>query len=486
MKIKIGTYTGTGVAQDILLSFNPDVVITYGSNQSDHMFCTDKMPAGQAAYYINADGLIANTITIGIGKFTVGTSWEVNRSGETYYYMALGKDTANDLHTFTATMLGDSVDMTLSGFGFAPAYTVVKRASASLSFFKFAGMSGTKSFQFNTSGTVNTGIKSFTSDGLVFGSGLTATTDIIYGFALKAVAGKIEVGSYTASATPVDNTTINLVSGTLTPVYMLIRAEASAGPIIRYGTTGDASFLHTQGGTPATTPDYIQQMNAGNFQLGYNSTDPRVQVASALHWYLAIGDTVSEPTIVAITKNTEMTIACHAPTIRTSNPVTVKLRPIIAFISMGRLLSRTIAPDAAPAPVLATYGLPVGYSNVAASRGTKINLKIEQGKRFQWDFYLYDTLDEDTMLPVDITKYTTAKVQFRDSIGGNILFAGDHSAAIFIDHSNKRVSLIVGATISEAWTWRAAVYDIELIGSNSDEVLGVAKGTVRVNPEVTR
>ena len=79
-RIDVGTYTGTGSARDINLSFTPNTFLL-GIN----IFKNSSMSGS----YANLNGTqYSNMITIGTNKVTVDTY--ANSNGTVYYYVALG------------------------------------------------------------------------------------------------------------------------------------------------------------------------------------------------------------------------------------------------------------------------------------------------------------------------------------------------------------------------------------------------------------
>lgn len=88
--------------------------------------------------------------------------------------------------------------------------------------------------------------------------------------------------------------------------------------------------------------------------------------------------------------------------------------------------------------------------------------------------------------PLDLTGYT-ARMQVRQSVGSEqiLLELTTEDGGIAIDAATGTITLQVSATDSAAFTWRAGVYDLELIDTGG-AVTRLASGAVTVCPEVTR
>ena len=114
-------------------------------------------------------------------------------------------------------------------------------------------------------------------------------------------------------------------------------------------------------------------------------------------------------------------------------------------------------------------------------QGGKVTLEIAQGATFQFDFYF---TDKDGAI-VDLTGYT-GRCQFRESIeAADVLYDSTTSGDITITGAAGKVTLLIPVAVTTAWTWRSAVYDLELVASDG-KVTRLVKGRVKVDPEVTR
>lgn len=111
----------------------------------------------------------------------------------------------------------------------------------------------------------------------------------------------------------------------------------------------------------------------------------------------------------------------------------------------------------------------------------KENLSIDQGVTYKHRFDYVDT----TNTPIDISGYT-ARMQIRESVDDTVtVYDSTVGSDIEIDGPNGTVTLTIPATTTEAFTFSAGVYDIEIVSSQS-EVIRLVEGRVKIRPEVTR
>lgn len=91
--------------------------------------------------------------------------------------------------------------------------------------------------------------------------------------------------------------------------------------------------------------------------------------------------------------------------------------------------------------------------------------------------------------PVDLTGYT-ARMKIKDKVGGTVLASTDaldapkNVLAIAIDNATKTITLSIPATATDDFTWKAGVYDLEMV-SASGVVTAILSGKVSVTKEVT-
>lgn len=104
---------------------------------------------------------------------------------------------------------------------------------------------------------------------------------------------------------------------------------------------------------------------------------------------------------------------------------------------------------------------------------TTTNLTIEQGTTFSHGWAV--TYNGD---PIDDT--WTVAAQARAGYASAVL----HEFAATVNEDGS-VVIAVEPEESSAWSWRTAIYDVE-VTSPDDVVLRVANGRISVSPEVTR
>lgn len=113
--------------------------------------------------------------------------------------------------------------------------------------------------------------------------------------------------------------------------------------------------------------------------------------------------------------------------------------------------------------------------------GDKVKLSIPQGTTYVATFNYTDK----TGVAIPLTGYT-ARCQFRGAIDDvTPLYNSETLGDITITPLTGSVVLKIPAAVTTAWTWRSAVYDLELVASDGS-VTRLVRGSVRVSPEITR
>lgn len=86
--------------------------------------------------------------------------------------------------------------------------------------------------------------------------------------------------------------------------------------------------------------------------------------------------------------------------------------------------------------------------------------------------------------PVNLTGYT-ARMEIRDKYAGVLLYRLDTIAGtMLIDGPNGAISFEIPVSVTALWTWRNAVYDVELVDA-AGRVTRLLQGTISLSPEVT-
>lgn len=114
----------------------------------------------------------------------------------------------------------------------------------------------------------------------------------------------------------------------------------------------------------------------------------------------------------------------------------------------------------------------------------KVTLYIEQGTSWSIVFPIVDANGE----PITDLSGWHARAQIRRTTSDPVAlfeWSTASNSAGRIELENGRCALILRPDQSSAWTWRRAVYDLELIAPNGD-VWRPVGGRVWLRPEVTR
>jgi len=87
-----GTYEGTGGALTITLGFKPNLIIIFNEEEGDTLgVFIDGMTDDSACVVTTAVALdAADAITLSASGFALGTGAELNESGKTFKYVAIG------------------------------------------------------------------------------------------------------------------------------------------------------------------------------------------------------------------------------------------------------------------------------------------------------------------------------------------------------------------------------------------------------------
>lgn len=167
----------------------------------------------------------------------------------------------------------------------------------------------------------------------------------------------------------------------------------------------------------------------------------------------------------------------------------------------------TAITQAAPAVITAaSHGIPEGWrAAVVSVKGmTAINAANTPPKSS--DMYRVHVIDANTvslpelnaasfkaytsggylyyMAPVDLTGFT-ARLSIKTKVGGTLLDSlTTENGGVVIDEAAKTITLVITATDSAAYTWKRAVYDLEMI-SPLGVVTRLLSGAMTLSLEVT-
>lgn len=89
--------------------------------------------------------------------------------------------------------------------------------------------------------------------------------------------------------------------------------------------------------------------------------------------------------------------------------------------------------------------------------------------------------------PMDLARYT-ARMQIRSSIASDVVLAEltTESGGIIIDNILKTITIHIPSNITAQFSFKTAVYSLELIDIASSIVTTFAQGSISAYPEVTR
>lgn len=153
-----------------------------------------------------------------------------------------------------------------------------------------------------------------------------------------------------------------------------------------------------------------------------------------------------------------------------------------------------------------TTGLPDGWRCAITNVKGMTEINAEANNLKDKDFKPVKVVDADTLeineinaagfkayasggilqynTPVDLTSYT-ARMAVKDKVGGTVLHSlTTENTGIVINTSANTITLTISATETAAFTWKAGVYDLELV-SATGVVTALLAGKVTVSKEVT-
>lgn len=226
-----------------------------------------------SAVTFNADLIQA----INSNGFQVGVS--LNGTGNTYAYLALCDNGANDLAEGTFTGNGsDNRDITISP-AFSPEFVFLIANANQQYVFRTTSMSGDKACTYNSGvACASNKIQQFNSNGFQVGTVMNVNTTAYYYIAIKGSALGVASGSYTGNAT--DNRDI---TAGFAPAGVFIKGDSTSNEAAgRFSShSGDDSFCDTG----AATTNIIQGFGSTTFQVG---TDGCVNENAVTMYWVAI------------------------------------------------------------------------------------------------------------------------------------------------------------------------------------------------------
>ena len=321
-------FTGTGSAQSITgVGFQPDWVWSKGRNSTNNHTSFDAVRGtGKALYQnlTNAEENQAQGITaFGTDGFSVGTLADINNSGGnivSWNWKAGGGQgssntdgSINTTYTSANTTAGFSISTYTGtgssatighGLGVAPEFIIIKRTSATESWYVQATVLGyskylvlnTNAAQANTSGALISSVSSstITVDGnsAINGSGQTY---VMYAFASKT--GYSKIGTYTGNG----NANGAFIYTGFKPAWMMIKESSNAGNewYISDGTrsptnagTASAKVLAASGNGAEESGQSYNQFDILSNGYKVRGDDTRSNGSGRTYIYMAFGQSL--------------------------------------------------------------------------------------------------------------------------------------------------------------------------------------------------
>lgn len=266
MQLASGSYIGNGTVNRAIadVGFQPDVVIIKGNAAQLAVMRTSTMAGDAAKELVGTIALQTNRIrSLDPSGFTVGTDAEVNGSGIGYTWVAFRSDAAGDLRV--GSYAGSGVDKrSIRGVGFQPSYVIVLPAGPQRAVHRSSAMDGDVTLPFADAGAKPNYIQALEADGFQVGDNATVNTvGMTYHYvAWKAVAGSMNVGSYTG-----DGSDDRSIVGTgFRPDYLIVKARVKETAVHRTARMAGERALAFS--AEANRPDAIQALGADGFRVG--------------------------------------------------------------------------------------------------------------------------------------------------------------------------------------------------------------------------
>jgi hypothetical protein len=275
-----GSYTGDGQDDRAIggAGFQPDIVIVSCDCGRSSIIRTSTMSGDASKVFTNNGALQPDRIqSLDADGFTVGRNNQVNRNGDTYYWVAIQAGSDISLGTY----VGDgNDDRSISGIGFRPEW-VITIGDGQQAWFRPDGASGDLSYKINNPGGAVNRIQDFTSDGFQIGSHNNVNdAGVTFHYIAFNASSSIEVGSYTGDGS--DDRPITGLG--IRPDFVWVKSDSGSDAVWRPDSlSGDATLAWDSG----ASPDRIQDLFNDGFEVG---TDAGVNAAATTYYYLAIED----------------------------------------------------------------------------------------------------------------------------------------------------------------------------------------------------
>lgn len=297
-----GTYIGDGLDDRGIsgLGFTPNFVLVKNStsataNNRRSVFSTPESYGDHSNYFADSVATATNFIqALSSGSFQVGSGVNVNESGSTMYWFALGGTQAANTGTGTFTMqtgvyTGTGSSLPITGVGFRPDLVLIKGSSTRVAIFRTSQMHGDNSnMLYSAASDFAGGITSLDSDGFTVGTNANVNTASetyywqAFGNAWNSYtntgAADFAIGVYVGNAADDRN-----VSGLPFSPSLLVQKRNGGfpGSFRTSEHVGDSSSGYINS---ADSANLIQSFNSSGFQIGSSSN---VNSASSINRWFA-------------------------------------------------------------------------------------------------------------------------------------------------------------------------------------------------------
>jgi hypothetical protein len=266
IKMATGTYSGDGSDnRAVTVGFQPDFVMVKDDRNREGVARSSSISGDLAKPMGSQAALTANAIqAITANGFTIGTSNTVNQSGRDYHWVAFK---ANAQAMRVGSYTGNGTSRTITGVGFQSELVILLGGNAQRAVARYSA--GARTYGFDASTGVTTGVTAFNPDGFTVGAAAEANANgtAYHWIAFNDFDNSIDVASYTGNGG--DNRAISTPA--FQPEFVMIRADDTAtGRRANWrpsSLSGDSTLLFT---ATAAGNDRIQALQSSGFQLGTN------------------------------------------------------------------------------------------------------------------------------------------------------------------------------------------------------------------------